>query len=98
MVAAPGPRVTGGTQPARRVPDPPFKRTEVARFNQPWAMTFLPDGRLLVTEKPGHLRLLNVANGQVGEIIGVPTVAYGGQGGLGDVVLHPQFASTGWCT
>ena len=91
--AAPGPRVTGGTLPARRVPDPPFKRTEVARFNQPWAMTFLPDGRLLVTEKPGRLRLVNVANGQVGDIIGVPAVAYGGQGGLGDVVLHPQFAS-----
>ena len=90
---AAAPRVTGGTQPARQVPDPPFKSTEVARFNQPWAMTFLPDGRLLVTEKPGRLRLLNVTTGQLGDIIGVPSVAYGGQGGLGDVVLHPQFAS-----
>ncbi|RZA36597.1 MAG: PQQ-dependent sugar dehydrogenase [Lysobacteraceae bacterium] len=91
--AAAGDRVTGGTLPPRRVPNPFFKSTEVARFNQPWAMTFLPDGRLLVTEKPGQMRLVDVANGQVGEVLGVPAVAYGGQGGLGDVVLHPQFAS-----
>ncbi len=91
--AAAGPRVTGGNAPARRVLDPPFKSIEVARFNQPWAMTFLPDGRLLVTEKQGHLRLIDVSTGAIGEISGVPTVAYGGQGGFGDVVLHPQFAS-----
>lgn len=90
---APGDRLTGGTLGARQVSNPPFRSTEVARFNQPWAMTFLPDGRLLVTEKSGRLRLVNVANGQVGEVIGVPAVAYGGQGGLGDVVLHPQFHS-----
>ncbi|MCL6713171.1 PQQ-dependent sugar dehydrogenase [Pseudomonas sp. R2.Fl] len=94
--AAPaGPQVTGGPQPALRIPDPPFVSTEVARFDQPWAMTFLPDGRLLVTEKPGRLRLLNPAAGQSGEISGVPTVAYGGQGGFGDVILHPRFAGNG---
>ena len=91
--AAAGTRVTGGNAPVRRVPDPPFKSTEVARFNQPWAMTFLPDGRLLVTEKQGRLRLIDVASGSIGEVSGVPVVAYGGQGGFGDVVLHPQFAS-----
>lgn len=91
--AAATPRVTGGVLPARMIPNPPFKSTEVARFNQPWAMTFLPDGRLLVTEKQGKLRLINVTNGQIGEIVGVPAVAYGGQGGFGDVVLHPQYAS-----
>lgn len=90
--ATAGPRVTGGTAPVRRVPDPPFKSTEVARFNEPWAMTFLPDGRLLVTKKEGRLRLIDVATGAIGEISGVPAVAYGGQGGFGDVVLHPQFA------
>ncbi len=93
--AAQATAVTGGPQPARRVPDPPFVSTEVARFDRPWAMTFLPDGRLLVTEKPGRLRLLNPATGQVGEIAGVPTVAYGGQGGFGDVILHPRFADNG---
>jgi glucose/arabinose dehydrogenase len=86
----------GGNLPARQIPNPAFKSTEVARFDQPWAMTFLPDGRLLVTEKPGRLRLIDVATRQIGEIIGVPAVAYGGQGGLGDVVLHPQFASNRW--
>lgn len=92
-MAATTPRVTGGNLPPRQVPDPPFASTEVARLDQPWAMTFLPDGRLLVTEKPGRLKLANVATRQVGEITGVPAVAYGGQGGLGDVVLHPQFTS-----
>ncbi len=85
-------RTMAGLSRARQVPDPPFTSTPVATFNEPWAMTFLPDGRLLVTEKSGKLRLANVASGQVGEIIGVPTVAYGGQGGFGDVLLHPRFA------
>ncbi|HVK52763.1 MAG TPA: PQQ-dependent sugar dehydrogenase [Pseudoxanthomonas sp.] len=84
-----------GMSPPRRIPDPPFVSNEVARFDQPWAMTFLPDGRLLVTEKTGHLRLTNVTTRQTGEISGVPIVAYGGQGGLGDVILHPHYASNG---
>ncbi|MCY7355563.1 MAG: PQQ-dependent sugar dehydrogenase [Lysobacter sp.] len=73
----------------------PFAATNVAKFNEPWAMTFLPDGRLLVTEQKGALKLLDVASGKVGNVAGVPSVDYGGQGGLGDVVLHPQFASNG---
>ena len=52
-------------------------------------MTFLPDGRLLVTEKKGALKLLDVDSKCVGDVAGVPTVAYGGQGGFGDVILHP---------
>src|SRR5690606_35020664 len=88
-------RATGGPGPRRRIvePDPPFVRSTVASFNQPWAMTFLPDGRALVTEKGGALRLVDVANGQAGTVSGVPAVAVGGQGGLGDVILHPRFAS-----
>lgn len=85
-------RTAGGMSPPRVVPDPPFTSTPVATFNEPWAMTFLPDGRLLVTEKRGTLRLAHVATGQVGQVTGVPAVAYGGQGGLGDVLLHPRFA------
>ena len=73
----------------------PFKAEEVARFDEPWAMTFLPDGRLLVTEKQGRLKL-HTLGGATGEISGVPKVAYGGQGGFGDVVLHPKFAENGW--
>jgi len=72
----------------------PFKTTVVTQFHEPWAMTFLPDGRLLVTEKAGALKLYKIG-GNASDIKGVPTVAYGGQGGLGDVVLHPQFKSNG---
>lgn len=69
----------------------PFQITSIARFAEPWAMTFLPDGRPLVTEKKGALRILN-KDGTIGTITGTPSVAYGGQGGLGDVVLHPGFS------
>ncbi len=89
------PRSMAGLTRPRVVPDPPFDQTEVARFDQPWAMVFLPGGRLLVTEKPGRLKLLDPGSGTMGEVRGVPAVAFGGQGGLGDVVLHPDFASNG---
>ena len=67
-----------------------FSMTRVAQFEQPWALEFLPDGRLLVSEAAGALKILD-ANGRVGEIAGVPKVSHGGQGGFGDVVLHPEF-------
>jgi glucose/arabinose dehydrogenase len=70
----------------------PFAITEIASFDEPWAMCFLPDGRLLVTEKKGALKLVE-PGGRIGNISGMPAVDYGGQGGLGDVVLHPKFAS-----
>ena len=70
----------------------PFATDVIAKFAEPWAMTFLPDGRLLVTEKKGALKLVDVDSGAMGDITGLPEVAYGGQGGMGDVVLHPQFA------
>lgn len=68
-----------------------FSVTEVTQFDAPWAMTFLPDGRLLVTEMAGTLRLHDLASDNTGTISGVPEVAHAGQGGLGDVLLHPQF-------
>ena len=71
-----------------------FTVTELGRFDEPWAMAFLPDGRLLVTEKRGALKL-RAANGSVGDVRGVPAVAYGGHGGFGDVGLHPRFADNG---
>jgi glucose/arabinose dehydrogenase len=77
--------------PPARDTDLPFQLTEMARFNEPWAMTFLPDGRLLVSEKKGALKVYSV-DGVTQNISGVPAVAYERQGGFGDVVLHPQFA------
>ena len=69
--------------------------TRVAAFDEPWAMTFLPDGSFLVTEKKGVL--WHVTNdGSKTEVQGLWKVAYGGQGGLGDVVLHPDFERNFW--
>lgn len=65
---------------------------QIARFNEPWAMALLPDGRLLITEKQGKLQLFNPVTKQKKQVAGVPQVAYGGQGGLGDIVLGPEFA------
>jgi glucose/arabinose dehydrogenase len=73
----------------------PFQASPVAQFSEPWAMTFLPDGRLLVTEKGGTLRLMD-KDGRIGTVSGTPQVDHGGQGGLGDVVLHPDFANNGF--
>lgn len=71
----------------------PFAVTEIATFNEPWAMTFLPEyNQALITEKGGKL-ILWESEGEVVEVKGVPEVAYGGQGGLGDVILHPDFAN-----
>jgi aldose sugar dehydrogenase len=69
--------------------------TPLASFEEPWAMTFLPDGRILLTEKGGRLLLVDRSGATVARIAGVPEVDYGGQGGLGDVVLHPQHADNG---
>ncbi len=74
--------------------DGPFAVTPVAEFDEPWAMTFLPDGRLLVTEKRGRLFVVTREGEKSAPIEGVPEVAYGGQGGFGDVVLHPDFAAS----
>lgn len=70
----------------------PFTVTPVADFDAPWAMTFLPDGRMLVTEKRGTLFLVSAEGKQRSAVSGIPTVMSDGQGGLMDVVLHPKFA------
>jgi glucose/arabinose dehydrogenase len=65
-------------------------------FNQPWAMTFLPSGNLLVTERTGSLLLVNLDDKTKVAVKGLPKSAYGGQGGLGDVVLHPNYKDNHW--
>jgi len=70
----------------------PFTSEAIASFDEPWAMAFLPDGRLLVTEKKGRLLVVSAIYGSAVPVSGVPDVDYGGQGGLGDVILHPDFA------
>jgi aldose sugar dehydrogenase len=69
----------------------PFKVTTVTSFTSPWAMTFLPDGRMLVTEKAGALILASADGAQKTTVAGTPAVDSAGQGGLMDVVLAPDF-------
>ncbi|KAK0613183.1 dehydrogenase [Immersiella caudata] len=70
----------------------PFQTTVVTDFAEPWSLAFLPDNRILVTEKRGQLRLVDPATKAKGTVTGVPQVAYGGQGGFGDVAIHPRFS------
>jgi glucose/arabinose dehydrogenase len=71
----------------------PFTVTPVADFDAPWAMTFLPDGRMLVTEKDGRLLLVS-ADGATKRAVATLPVDKAGQGGLMDVVLAPDFAKS----
>ncbi|TPG13711.1 PQQ-dependent sugar dehydrogenase [Sphingomonas oligophenolica] len=73
---------------------PPFAITTLGTFDSPFAMAFLPDGRLLVTEKGGTLKLRETDGGIVG-VAGVPAVETGGQGGLLDVAVAPDVADSG---
>lgn len=63
----------------------------VSQFDSPWAMSFVTKEKLLVTTKSGRLWLVN-SQGEKSLVSGVPKVFTGGQGGLGDVVPHPNFA------
>jgi glucose/arabinose dehydrogenase len=75
-----------------RAEDLPFVVEEITSFDEPWAMAFMPDGRMLVTEKKGNLFIVNQRGQKSRAIDGVPDVAYGGQGGFGDVAVDPGFA------
>ena len=69
----------------------PFVVSTIADLDAPWAMTFLPDGRALVTEKDGRMLLMS-ADGKTRRVVATMTVDSAGQGGLMDVVLAPGFA------
>ena len=80
--------------PARTGPDGrPFVIEEIDDLDEPWAMTFLPDGRALISGRAGELTL-RAADGQKVEVSGVPEVVHEGQGGFGDVVLAPDFETS----
>lgn len=68
----------------------PFIIHEIAQFNHPMAMSFLPDGSLLVAEKSGQLKLWHPDN-KIGVIRNLPDVVSNGQGGLLDIAPHPDF-------
>ena len=84
-------------QPPIKLPDivqtqsGPVKIERLASLSEPWGMAWLPDGRLLITEKPGYLRVYS--QGKLSEpITGLPKIEYHGQGGLLDVEIDPDFS------
>ncbi|OYU41332.1 MAG: dehydrogenase [Pseudorhodobacter sp. PARRP1] len=72
---------------------PPFQSQTVAQFDTPWALAFLPDGRMLVTEKPGALHLVGQDGARI-QVAGVPKVAASGQNGLLDIAVAADFANS----
>ncbi len=74
--------------------DKPYRTVTVAKgLVHPWGMAFLPDGRMLVTERPGRLRIVSNSGEISKPVSGLPKIAAVGQGGLLDVALHPDFAN-----
>lgn len=89
--------IPGHAQDAVRLPSsagPLDVQTVASGLENPWGLAFLPDGRMLVTERAGRLRIVS-RNGTVSSpVIGVPPVLASGQGGLLDVALAPDFDAT----
>lgn len=73
-----------------------FKTVVGEGLTMPWSMAFLPDGRMLVTELPGRLRVVEEGRLSPETIVGTPRVRAKGQGGLIEVALHPEFKDNGW--
>lgn len=86
--AAPAQSINAGDRPASTTR--PFTVQAVADFDTPWAIAFLPDGRMLVTEKPGRVYLVTQTGSKV-EVGNVPDVAASGQNGLLDIAVAPDF-------
>lgn len=102
MLAASIASCGGGSSAAAPPPPPPpagaIKATVLpVTLSSPWALAFLPDGRMLVTQKGGSMVIVR-ANGAAVDatLAGVPAVNSGGQGGLLDVALDPDFAADPW--
>src|SRR5262249_50786374 len=105
---APGAAQAPTTKPAPTPPPDPdgqviksekqtFKIEVIARnIETPWALAFLPDGRLLVTERPGRLRIIDKGKLLPDAVKGTPKVWEKQDGGLFDVEVHPQYAKNGW--
>ncbi len=90
FLAAPA---TAQAQSGLRSAKATYRLVTVTRgLEQPWGMAFLPDGRLLITERPGRLRLFSKGYLQPRSLGGLPKIIANGQGGLLDICLHPDFA------
>lgn len=89
------PAFPGQTRAVAVITKTPYREQVVTQgLNQPWGLAFLPDGKILITEKPGTMRIVDMHTGRIErEVVGVPKVEYGGDAGLLDVVLDPHFAA-----
>ena len=103
VIASCGSAQSGDSAPAQaeRGPAPsetvgPFAKAALGSFDEPWAIAFAPGTEVLfVTEKGGTMKFVDLPSGRVGTVTGLPEVAYGGQGGLGDVAfLESEAAPT----
>jgi glucose/arabinose dehydrogenase len=90
LSARAGAQINAGSKPPE--PSVPFTMTQVATFKLPWRLAFLPDGRMLITEKVGPVWLVT-QEGAKTPVTNVPAVLYQGQGGMLGVFLSPQYAS-----
>ncbi len=88
------PAFPGQTRAPYEPTTPPKVTLLTDKLNNPWSIAFLPDGKFLITEKPGTMRTFNPKDNSLSEPLkGVPMVHYQGQVGLLDLALDPQFAA-----
>src|SRR5258705_9709458 len=85
-----GAQINAGEQ--KPEPSLPFTMTQVATFNLPWRIAFLPDGRMLITEKVGPVWLVT-QHGEKTQVSNVPAVLSQGQGGMLGVFVSPHYAT-----
>lgn len=93
LAGAPG-MATAQPVASETASDMPFTVTAIGTFDMPWAMTFLPDGKMLVTQKMGEMVLFDPKAGTKTPLGGIPAVVSTGQGALMDVALAPDFADS----
>jgi glucose/arabinose dehydrogenase len=88
------PAFSGQTRVPYESTTPPKVTLLTDKLNNPWSIAFLPDDKILITEKPGTMRIFNPKDNSLSEPLkGVPAVHYQGQVGLLDLALDPQFAA-----
>ncbi len=92
--AGPPPVISGLTNLGTQKPEAslPFSMTTVATFDLPWRIAFLPDGRMLITEKVGPIWLVS-QDGKKVQVAGTPPVYWEGQSGMMGVFLSPTYAT-----
>jgi len=94
-----------GARPATSTPDGSVRKSERHAYRievvadglqTPWGMAFLPDGRVLVSERPGSVRVLELKAPLTAPVVGTPAVWAMQDGGLLDIAVHPDYAANGW--